>query len=33
VKKVFFILALVAALAAGAAWLLSAPRPLYSVED
>ena len=32
-KKVFFILALVAALAAGAAWLLSAPRPLYSVED
>jgi mono/diheme cytochrome c family protein len=33
VKKFFFILALVAALAAGAAWLLSAPRPLYSVED
>jgi mono/diheme cytochrome c family protein len=33
VKKVFFILALVAALAAGAAWLLSAPRPLYSAED
>jgi mono/diheme cytochrome c family protein len=33
VKKVFFILALVAALAAGAAWLPSAPRPLYSVED
>jgi mono/diheme cytochrome c family protein len=33
VKKVFFILALAAAFAAGAAWLLSAPRPLYSVEN
>ena len=32
-KKFFFILALVAALAAGAAWLLSAPRPLYPGED
>lgn len=32
-KKPFFILAIIAALAAGAAWLLSAPRPLFAAED